>query len=133
MVYYLVLFGVCVLVGLVVLWLYKEASTIDKIAKNKGVRAASADPTVHLKGVAMKTAINDTTRTWSGQGSPARVKTGLPSRPNDWDLPEEKQRSLNLHAFPDGSKSESEFWSYLLPSDRPGHGTGVKPGHGRGG
>ena len=138
MLYFLVLLAVCVVVGLVVLWLFKEATTIGKNAKRTGRRSSMTDPTDHLKGVLVNTAINDEPTPWGGEGRrlpkrPARTEAAMPSGSSHLDLPRDGQKSGKLHAYPSGSKSESEFWSYLVPSDRPGHGTGVRPdGHGKG-
>lgn len=127
--YYLVLFAICVVVGLVVLWLYKEASNIGKNANGIGKRDSKTDPTDHLKGVLVNTAINDEPTPRGGEGRrlpkhPARSQAAMPSRSSYWDLPGDKHESDKLHAYPGGSKSESEFWSYLGSPDRPGHGTG---------
>jgi len=129
MLYYLVLFAVCVIVGLVVLWLYKEATTIGINVNGVGKRESKTDPTDHLKGVLVNTAINDEPTPWGGEGHrppkhPARTQAAMPSRSSYWNSPDDGQERGKLHAYPDGSKSESEFWSYLGAPDRPGHGTG---------
>lgn len=133
MFYYLVMFAVCVVVGLVVLWLYKEAAGISRKPKKTGGRVTKTDPAVHVKGVAMNTTINETNMTCGGEGRltpkhPARNRAAMPAKSSYWELPEDAQKPAGVHAYPGGSKSESEFWSYLLPADRPGHGTGVRMG-----
>ena len=137
MFYYIVVLGVCLVVGLVVLWLYTEATTIGKKGRKSGARDRRTDPADHLKGVRVKTAINNERISWGGEGGlapkhPARTQAAMPSRTTYWDLPGDGKLTENLPAYPGGSKSESEFWSYLVTPDRPGHGTGVKPGHGTG-
>ncbi len=140
MLYYIFLFGVCLVGGLVVFWLYKEATTIGKKDHKTLARGSKLDPTDHLKGVAMHTTINYTPISWGGDGSlaprhPARSQAAKPSRSTYWDLPGDRKLSAKpnpLGASPDGSKSESEFWNYFVTPDRPGHGTGIKPGHGAG-
>lgn len=141
MLYYLMLIGICVVVGLVVLWLAKEASTIGKKTastigkktKQSGGRASATGPTDHLNGVSVNTAISGRPVSWGGEGSlrpkhPARNQPAMPSRSRYWDLPDQERNSDKLHAYPGGSKTRSELWNYLVPTDRPGHGTGVKPG-----
>jgi len=138
MLYYTVMFGGIVIGGLVVYWLCKEAMNIGNSDRRINRRSAKSNPADHLEGVAMNTAIDSGPVSWGGSGGlepkhPARTQAAMPSRSSYWDLPEDTKKSDNLHAYPGGSKSESEFWNYLVPSDRPGHGTGVKPGgHGTG-
>ena len=135
--YYFVLFAACLVAGLVVVWLCKEASTIGKKAKNPRGHVMKAKPTDHLDGVPVNTSINDAVMSWGGKGGlapkhPARSHAAKPPNSKYWDSPSDRRQAENLHAQPDGSKSKSEFWSYLVAPDRPGHGTGVNPGHGTG-
>lgn len=137
MFYYIVLFGVCLIVGFVVLWLYTEATAIGKKGRKSTARNFKPDPTEHLKGVLINTTINNPPTLWGGEGGlepkhPARTQAAMPAKTTYWDLPGDGKPSEHLHAYPGGSKSESEFWNYLVTPDRPGHGTGIKPGHGTG-
>lgn len=138
MLYYTVMFGGVVIGGLVVYWLCKEAMNIGNNDRRIKRRSAKSNPTDHLDRVVTNTAIDNGPVSWGGSSGlapkhPARTQAAMPSRSSYWDLPEDGQKSGKLHVYPGGSKSKSEFWNYLVPSDRPGHGTGVKPGgHGTG-
>ena len=125
MLYYLFLFIVFLVMALVVFWLYKEVTAVARKSHRTSLSGLREGPTSDFSDISRSTAISDapTPRDDKGLQAPrklVRTKAASPSEER-WSADE---RDLDKHgpviANFDGSKTNSQLWSYGAKPNRPG-------------
>lgn len=133
MLYYAVLLVFWLFVGLLALWLCKQALEITRRALARKLPNNGFDPNYKFDGAIMDTEINRSPEAWGKYdhqtpSMEARTHPAVPEKSTLWrGWPVDESEAHEDHpvfADSDRSKTESEFWCFRAGSDVQGHGTG---------